>query len=92
MCLSMACARSTRSRSLSLAAHTNVVVGAGATMYAETFANFEVIGDRFPDARVIAASARARRNASEAADVLEPLYLRRPDAVPPAALKKVTPA
>jgi tRNA threonylcarbamoyl adenosine modification protein YeaZ len=75
-----------------LVAHTNVVVGAGATMYAETFASFELIGDRYPDASALAASARARRNASETADVLEPLYLRRPDAVPPAALKKVTPA
>jgi tRNA threonylcarbamoyl adenosine modification protein YeaZ len=75
-----------------LSAQTHVLVGAGATMYAETFAGFEVVGDRYPDAAVIAAMARRRRRADEPADALEPLYLRRPDAVPPAALKRVTPA
>ena len=77
---------------MQLSAERFVVVGAGATMYAETFAGFKVVGDRYPDAAAIAAMARQRQRVGEAADVLEPLYLRRPDAVPPAALKKVTPA
>jgi len=75
-----------------LADRTPVVVGAGAEMYAETFAGFDLVSGRHPDAAAIVANALARRRADDPADTLEPLYLRRPDAVPPAALKKVTPA
>ena len=71
---------------------TRLAVGAGAAMYADCFAGFEVVGDRHPGAAVIATHASQRRGGDEPADVLEPLYLRRPDAVPPAARKKVTPA
>ena len=71
---------------------TSRAVGAGAAMYAEQFSAYEVVGDRHPDAAVIATDALDRRSRNEPADVLEPLYLRRPDAVPPTALKKVTPA
>jgi tRNA threonylcarbamoyl adenosine modification protein YeaZ len=75
-----------------LTGRTSVVVGAGAEMYADVFSGFEIVTDEHPDASVIAGAALTRHRAGDPADVLEPLYLRRPDAVPPAALKKVTPA
>jgi tRNA A37 threonylcarbamoyladenosine modification protein TsaB len=56
------------------------VAGQGPRLYPDAFAGFDV-GDEYPDA--------ARLLDAERRD-LTPLYLRRPDATPPGAPKKVT--
>lgn len=56
------------------------VAGEGPRLYPEAFAGFEA-GEEFPDARLLLDAERRD---------LTPLYLRRPDAVPPGAPKKVT--
>jgi tRNA threonylcarbamoyl adenosine modification protein YeaZ len=69
-----------------------VLAGAGAVLYRETFAGLDVREEQpFPEASALAALAadQISRGAAEPAD---PLYLRRPDAVPPAARKQVMPA
>jgi tRNA threonylcarbamoyl adenosine modification protein YeaZ len=66
------------------------VVGAGAGLYAEAFTGFEIGDVQHPSARLIATAALARLEAGEPPDALAPLYLRRPDAVPPGPPKKVT--
>jgi tRNA threonylcarbamoyl adenosine modification protein YeaZ len=69
------------------------VVGAGAHLYADIFAELSVDADAgFPSAVQVAAIVAPKAQAGAPSDVLEPLYLRRPDAVPPAAPKAVTPA
>jgi tRNA threonylcarbamoyl adenosine modification protein YeaZ len=69
------------------------VLGAGALSYRDQLVAFDVVEhDPYPRARVLAGEVAARVRAGEPSDVLEPLYLRRPDARPPAAPKKVTPA
>lgn len=64
-----------------------VVVGRGASLYAETFG--EVGGPELPDPAVLARLAveRARRGVAQPS---EPLYLRRPDAVPAAGRKRAS--
>ncbi len=64
-----------------------VVVGRGAHAYPEAFP--EARGPLVPDPAVLArlAIARARRGAEQPS---EPLYLRRPDAVPASARKRAT--
>jgi tRNA threonylcarbamoyl adenosine modification protein YeaZ len=75
------------------AASVDRVVGAGAVLYGEAFAGLDVVSHGgYASAAEIAALAADRALARAPADVLEPLYLRRPDAVPPGALKAVTPA
>ncbi len=56
------------------------VAGEGPRLYPDAFDGFEV-GDEFPDARRLLDAERRD---------LTPLYLRRPDAVPPGPPKKVT--
>jgi len=65
------------------------LVGAGAVLYADAFAEGEVDAvSPYPSAAVV---ARLSVDPGWAVDPL-PLYLRRPDARPPGAPKKVTPA
>ena len=74
-----------------LVGQVGLVLGAGAVLYAEAFAAFAVDeSSPWPSAAAIAryASGLAARDAVPAA--LEPLYLRRPDARPPGAPKRVT--
>jgi tRNA threonylcarbamoyl adenosine modification protein YeaZ len=68
------------------------VAGAGAQLYREAFAGFEIAAyGQFPGAidlgwRVTDAALAGRRD-----DELAPMYLRRPDAQPPGRPKRVTP-
>lgn len=68
------------------------VVGPGATQYAEAFAHLRLAADHWPDASRLAEAALVRHRAGEPADVLTPMYLRRPDAREPGPPKRVTPA
>ncbi len=64
------------------AAGVTSVAGAGARLYADAFAGFDLVDPEHPDPhRLLAATRR---------DDLTPLYLRRPDAQPPGPPKKVT--
>ena len=70
---------------------TGRVVGDGALRHAEVFAPWTVPDEpRYPspDGLVLLAARRALEGAPS--EALTPLYLRRPDAVPPAAAKRVT--
>lgn len=68
------------------------VAGAGALLHRDAFAGFAV-DDRSPHPRAadLAALVRHRVESNDATDKPDPLYLRRPDARPPGAPKKVTP-
>jgi tRNA threonylcarbamoyl adenosine modification protein YeaZ/ribosomal-protein-alanine acetyltransferase len=75
-----------------------VLVGEGALRYAEAFrpdgasaAPRVVGGDPYPHAAAVARLAADRALAGAPGDPLTPLYLRRPDAVPPGPPKPVTP-
>ena len=63
-------------------AGVTTVAGAGARLYAEAFAGFELVDPEYPDARRLLDAPRT--------EDLAPLYLRRPDARPPGPRKKVT--
>lgn len=63
-------------------AGVTTVAGAGARLYPEAFAGFEVGDDEYPAAARLLTAPRT-------AD-LTPLYLRRPDATPPGPRKRVT--
>lgn len=67
------------------------VVGAGVALYPEAFAPFATSLEAHVSAAEVARMAAARVNARAPADVLEPMYLRRPDAVPPGRPKSVLP-
>ena len=58
------------------------VAGAGPRLYPEAFAGFDVEAAEYPDAARLLTAPRLPD--------LTPLYLRRPDAVPPGPPKKVT--
>jgi tRNA threonylcarbamoyladenosine biosynthesis protein TsaB len=60
----------------------STIAGAGARLYADAFAGFEVVEPEYPDAAALLSAPRR--------DDLTPLYLRRPDATPPGPRKKVT--
>lgn len=65
------------------------VVGAGALLYAETFADRQVVEESpYPRAADLAVLGMDDRWVVDFA----PMYLRRPDAKPPGAPKRVTPA
>jgi tRNA threonylcarbamoyl adenosine modification protein YeaZ len=72
-----------------LAGRVPAVVGAGAVMYAEAFAGMDVV-DAAPRGAEVVALVASRVLRGEPGDVLEPMYLRRPDARTPGAPKKVT--
>jgi tRNA threonylcarbamoyl adenosine modification protein YeaZ len=68
------------------------LAGAGALLYRETFAGHDLTGDHpYPEASALAVIGAAQIAAGTAGPA-DPLYLRRPDAVPPAPRKQVTPA
>jgi tRNA threonylcarbamoyl adenosine modification protein YeaZ len=70
---------------------TGRVLGDGALLHREAFAGHEVVEHpRYPapDALVLLAARRVLDGAPS--EALTPLYLRRPDAAPPAAPKRVT--
>ena len=68
------------------------VAGAGAALYADVWHGYELREDAaYPHAIDIARVVAPRLVTGAAADVLEPMYLRRPDAVVPGAPKAVTP-
>jgi tRNA threonylcarbamoyl adenosine modification protein YeaZ len=62
--------------------------GAGARLYADVF-GLPLLDRDYPDARALALLAADRVRAGRPSERLEPLYLRRPDAVEPAARKPV---
>jgi tRNA threonylcarbamoyl adenosine modification protein YeaZ len=69
-----------------------VLVGAGAVLYRDRFPDHLVREEQpYPQASALATIAAAQV-ADGTAGPADPLYLRRPDAVPPPARKQVTPA
>lgn len=66
--------------------------GEGAALYPEAFEDYEILPDLYPRADVLALRVADRVRSGAAGDDLVPMYLRRPDAVPPGAPKQVTPA
>jgi tRNA threonylcarbamoyl adenosine modification protein YeaZ len=70
----------------------STLVGSGAVLYRDTFVGHDVREDQpWPSASALAEIAVGQLTAGTAGPA-DPLYLRRPDAVPPAARKQVTPA
>ncbi|HET6911158.1 MAG TPA: tRNA (adenosine(37)-N6)-threonylcarbamoyltransferase complex dimerization subunit type 1 TsaB [Mycobacteriales bacterium] len=75
------------------AAQVDRAVGAGSVLHREAFAGLVVVEtDAYPCAAEVASLAAERAVAHAPSETLEPMYLRRPDAVPPGAPKAVTPA
>jgi tRNA threonylcarbamoyladenosine biosynthesis protein TsaB len=69
------------------------VMGAGAQLYPAAFAGFEIAdAGKYPSAVALARRVMAEVGAGEPATDLAPIYLRRPDAQPPGAPKRVIPA
>jgi tRNA threonylcarbamoyl adenosine modification protein YeaZ len=68
-----------------------LLAGAGAVLHREVFTCFEVDVHRLhPSASALVARAAVRVAAGAPSEPLTPLYLRRPDAVEPGAVKRVT--
>ena len=68
-----------------------LLVGAGAVLHRDAFPGFELaVGPLHPSPLALVQRAATRVLAREPADLLTPLYLRRPDAVEPGAGKRVT--
>ena len=65
-------------------------VGDGALRYADVLPVPVLDSPRYPPAAGLAALAAARVRDKAPGEQLTPLYLRRPDAVPPAARKAVS--
>lgn len=71
----------------------DTVVGSGAALYAEVFGSAaDPAAPRHPDVAALIKPVLPVLRAEEPAPLLAPLYLRRPDAVPPGAPKSATPA
>lgn len=68
------------------------VTGAGAALYPDVFAGFSEGEALYPSAAALADMSSPKLSRRARGDDLTPLYLRRPDAVPPGAPKQVTPA
>lgn len=66
--------------------------GAGVALYQEDFSAFSDTRDASVSADAVARLVSARVRADAPSDVMEPLYLRRPDASPPGRLKSVLPS
>jgi tRNA threonylcarbamoyl adenosine modification protein YeaZ len=76
-----------------LRGRTTYVGGAGADLYREAFADFELATfGLYPSATDLGWRAAETAAARAPADSLTPMYLRRPDAQPPGRPKQVTPA
>lgn len=74
------------------AAGSTTVAGEGAVLYRDAFAELHVIDNAlYPQAGMLIEVVAARVREGAASDALRPLYLRRPDAVPPGERKVVTP-
>jgi tRNA threonylcarbamoyl adenosine modification protein YeaZ len=72
---------------------TRYVVGAGVAAYPDLFDGFQRNEIAlYPSAATLADMTFSKLTRQEPEDDLTPLYLRRPDAVPPGAPKQVTPA
>jgi tRNA threonylcarbamoyl adenosine modification protein YeaZ len=75
------------------AGHASAVVGAGAALYADAFGGFDRVDGTVPvSATDVVRLAASRVLAGAPSDVMEPMYLRRPDATPPGRPKSVLPA
>jgi tRNA threonylcarbamoyl adenosine modification protein YeaZ len=74
------------------AAGVQQVAGEGPQLYPEQFADFEVLADVYPSALTLAELVAARVHTGAPSEDVAPMYLRRPDAVPPGRPKRVTPA
>jgi tRNA A37 threonylcarbamoyladenosine modification protein TsaB len=75
------------------AAGMNKVVGEGAAIYPEVFADFSVrTDDRYPSAVKLIARVATRVRDHAPGEALTPMYLRRPDARVPGKPKAVTPS
>jgi tRNA threonylcarbamoyl adenosine modification protein YeaZ len=66
-------------------------VGTGVTLYPDDFAAFSHTTDAAVSARDVAQLVADRVRAGAPSDVMEPMYLRRPDASPPGRPKSVLP-
>jgi tRNA threonylcarbamoyladenosine biosynthesis protein TsaB len=64
--------------------------GAGARLYADVL-GLALVGPDYPSATALVQAAADRIRAGAPSEPLTPLYLRRPDAVPPGRPKAVTP-
>ncbi len=68
------------------------VVGAGALLYRDALAGYAVVDtDPYPRAGALGRLVADRVAAGEPGEALMPMYLRRPDALPPGRPKPVTP-
>jgi tRNA threonylcarbamoyladenosine biosynthesis protein TsaB len=77
----------------SLRGRTSHLAGAGALLYGQQFDDFTIIHDHpYPSAAELGVMVAGRLWRTPLSDDLTPMYLRRPDAQPPGAPKKVTPA
>jgi tRNA threonylcarbamoyl adenosine modification protein YeaZ len=74
------------------AADVEVAVGAGTALYPDVFEAFDDARDASISAADVAHLVADRLRAGAPSDVLEPMYLRRPDATPPGRPKSVLPA
>ena len=68
------------------------VVGAAVALYPQEFSAFDITSDAAASALDVAHLVAAKVRARAPSDVLEPMYLRRPDASPPGRPKSVLPA
>jgi tRNA A37 threonylcarbamoyladenosine modification protein TsaB len=67
------------------------VLGDGAHLYRDAFAGHELVDEpRYPAADALVLLAARRVHDGAPSEALSPLYLRRPDAAPPGAPKRVT--
>jgi tRNA threonylcarbamoyl adenosine modification protein YeaZ len=73
------------------AVDVRTVVGAGGSLYPDAFSAFDVV-DVAVSAVDVAHLVADRVRAGATSDVMEPMYLRRPDAAPPGRPKSVLPA
>jgi tRNA threonylcarbamoyl adenosine modification protein YeaZ len=68
----------------------SAVAGAGGELYQHLWPGLARRAERYPDPVPLVELARARIEAGAPSEVLQPLYLRRPDAVVPGAPKPVS--
>ena len=75
------------------AAGCTIIAGAGALLYRDAFTGMR-IGEAspYPRAALLADLVAERAEQNAPADVLQPIYLRRPDIAPPRPAKRVIPA
>jgi len=74
------------------AGHVPLAVGVGVALYPQEFSAFEMTGDASASASDVARLVATRVRERALPELLEPMYLRRPDASPPGRPKSVLPA